>query len=67
MTMVTEKYAYVIGSDTHTRTHTYAIINTRTGAGERCEAFPVSPAGMRRASAWIGIFQVGWYQWELGG
>lgn len=54
MTMVTEKYEYVIGIDTHARTHTYAIINTRTGARERCEAFPVSLSGMKRAISWIG-------------
>lgn len=54
VTMVTEEYEYVVGIDTHARTHTYAIINTRTGARERCEAFPVSPAGMRRAITWIG-------------
>lgn len=54
MTMVTEKYAYVIGIDTHARTHTYAVVNTRTGTREHCEAFPVNTAGMRRAIAWIG-------------
>lgn len=59
MTMVREKYAYVIGIDTHSRTHTYAIINTNTGARERCEAFPVTPAGMRRAIAWIGRNTIG--------
>lgn len=51
--MVTEKYEYVIGIDTHARTHTYAIVNTRTGARERCEALPVRLAGMRRAIAWM--------------
>lgn len=32
MTIVAEKYAYVIGIDTHARTHTYAIVATATGA-----------------------------------
>lgn len=32
MTIVAEAYDYVIGIDTHTRTHTYAIINTAAGA-----------------------------------
>jgi transposase len=59
MSMVTEKYEYVIGIDTHARTHTYAVINTRTGAREHCEAFPVSPAGMRRAIACIGRSSTG--------
>lgn len=53
MTNVAEKYDYVIGVDTHARTHTYAIINTRTGARTGCEAFPVSGPGMGRAIAWI--------------
>lgn len=52
MSMVTEEYDYVIGIDPHARTHTYAAINTRIGAREHCEAFPVNPAGMRRAITW---------------
>ena len=42
MTIVAEKYDYVIGIDTHALTHTYAIIDTRTGSRTGCEAFPVS-------------------------
>jgi len=53
MTIVAEKYEYVIGIDTHARTHTYAIINTRTGSKEACQAFPTNPAGMKRSVAWI--------------
>lgn len=53
MTIVAEKYDYVIGIDTHSRTHTYAIINTRTGSREACQTFPVSAPGMNRAIAWI--------------
>jgi transposase len=53
MTIVAEKYDYVIGIDTHARTHTYAIINTRTGSREACQTFPVSAPGMNRAVAWI--------------
>jgi hypothetical protein len=53
MTIVAEEYAHVIGVDTHARTHTYAIINTTTGARSGCEAFPVTAAGMKRAIAWI--------------
>ena len=40
MTIVAEKYAYVIGVDTHARTHTYAIINTTTGARARLRSLP---------------------------
>lgn len=54
MTIVAEKYAYVIGVDTHARTHTYAITATATGACTGCEAFPVTAPGMKRAIAWIG-------------
>lgn len=53
MTIVAEKYNYVIGIDTHSRTHTYAIINTITGARTGCESFPVTKPGMNRAIAWI--------------
>lgn len=53
MSIVAETYDYVIGIDTHARTHTYAIISTRTGARIGCEAFPVTQPGMRRAIAWI--------------
>lgn len=53
MTIVAEEYDYVIGIDTHSRTHTYAIINTTTGARACCEAFPVTKPGMDRAIAWI--------------
>ncbi|PRA00198.1 IS110 family transposase [Arthrobacter sp. MYb224] len=53
MTIVAEKYDYVIGIDTHAQTHTYAIINTHTGAREHCQTFPVTTPGMNRAVAWI--------------
>lgn len=53
MTFVAEEYDFVIGIDTHGRTHTYAIIKTRTGARTACESFPVTEAGMHRAIAWI--------------
>ena len=53
MTIVAERYAYVIGIDTHARTHTYAIVATATGARSACQAFPVTGAGLKRAIAWI--------------
>lgn len=53
MTIVAEKYDYVIGIYTHARAHTYAIINTRTGSREACQTFSVSAPGMNRAIAWI--------------
>lgn len=53
MTIVAEKYAYVIGVDTHAKTHTFAIADTSTGACLGCEAFPVTAAGIKRAVSWI--------------
>lgn len=53
MTIVAEKYDYVIGIGRHARTHTYAIVNTRTGTRGDCQTFPSSPTGMNRALAWI--------------
>lgn len=53
MAIVAEIYDFVIGIDTHSRTHTYAIGNTTTGAKVGCEAFPVTKPGMNRAITWI--------------
>lgn len=53
MTIVAEKYAFVIGVDTHARTHTYVITDTKTGANTGCEVFPVTTAGINRAIGWI--------------
>lgn len=53
MTIVAEKCNYFIGIDTHSRTHTSAIVDTTTGARVGCEAFPVTKPGMNRAIAWI--------------
>jgi len=55
MITVSEKYAHVIGVDTHARTHTYTIVSTTTGARAGCEAFPVTSAGMKSAIAWIRL------------
>ena len=32
MTTVADRFAFVLGADTHARSYTYAIIATRTGA-----------------------------------
>ncbi|MFL4480519.1 hypothetical protein ACIPUB_19870 [Paeniglutamicibacter sp. ORCA_105] len=67
MIIVEGKYAYVVGVDTHARTHTYAIINTATGARTGCEAFPVTAAGKKRALAWTGRNTVGPVLLAMGG
>lgn len=53
MTIVAEEYDYLIGIATHSRTQTYAIINSATGARAGCEAFPVTSNGMNPTIAWI--------------
>lgn len=52
MTIVAEKYDYVIGVDTHARTHTYAIVHAANGACAVTEAFPTTPAAIARSLAW---------------
>src|SRR5690606_35495992 len=53
MTIVANTFAYVIGADTHARTHTLAVIEARTGARIDTQVFPTTPAGLSRAVAWI--------------
>src|SRR5690625_2805902 len=42
-------YQYVVGVDTHAATHSYAIIEAPNGGLIDQNAFPTSPAGLRRA------------------
>lgn len=53
MAMVAETYEFIVGVDTHSRTHTYALMAARTGAIEDTQTFPASEAGIDRAAAWI--------------
>lgn len=52
MTIVAQSRSYVIGVDCHARTHTYAVIDPRTGEQLGCEQFPTSPSGISRAISW---------------
>ncbi|WP_029259815.1 MULTISPECIES: IS110 family transposase [unclassified Microbacterium] len=52
MTIVAQSRSYVIGVDCHARTHTYAIIDPRTGEQLGCEQFPTTPPGIHRAIGW---------------
>ncbi|WP_157129590.1 IS110 family transposase, partial [Nocardia amamiensis] len=54
MACIAELYDYVIGADTHARTHMFVIIETRTGAVTDSGEFPTHRAGLARAIAWIG-------------
>ena len=53
MTVVAEQYTYVVGADTHARTHTYAVVEAATGRLTGQATFPASGPGMSRALAWI--------------
>jgi len=51
--IVADQFAWVVGVDTHARTHTFTLIESRTGAAIGTEQFPTSTAGMTRALSWI--------------
>jgi hypothetical protein len=51
MTTVACSHPFVIGVDTHARTHTYAVIAAR-GEHLGTQAFPNTHAGRNRAIAW---------------
>lgn len=53
MPVVAQEYDYVVGVDTHSKTHTLAIISTDLGAEIATETFPTTGPGMNRALAWI--------------
>lgn len=52
MTTVAQSRAFVIGVDTHARTHTVAVIRAATAQPLGCEQFPATASGMRRAINW---------------
>ena len=52
MTIVSHAHPYVIGVDTHARTHTLAIVVASTGEQLGSEQFPATAAGMYRAIGW---------------
>lgn len=54
MTIVANTFTYVIGADTHAKTHTLAVVEARPGARIDTQVFPTTPAGLSRAVAWIG-------------
>jgi len=53
MPIVADEYTQVIGVDTHARTQTYVVLDTRTGGIIDTAMFPTNPAGLARALAWI--------------
>lgn len=54
MSSVSEVYSFVVGVDTHARSHQYAIIEAGTGKVLDEGDFPTSGPGLARAIAWIG-------------
>ncbi|WP_156165210.1 IS110 family transposase, partial [Demequina rhizosphaerae] len=52
MSIVANEVGFVIGADTHARTHTLAIIDAASSARVDAATFPATPAGMSRAVAW---------------
>ncbi|WP_125079878.1 IS110 family transposase [Mycobacterium sp. P7213] len=53
MSIVAERYAFVIGVDTHAATHSLALVSAANGAVADQAEFPNTPAGMDRAHSWI--------------
>lgn len=54
MTTVAHSRPFVVGVDTHAKTHTYAVIETGTGQLLGCQQFPTTPPGIARAISWAG-------------
>lgn len=52
MPIVSQVYDYVIGVDTHARTHTLVVLNA-AGAKLAADTFPTSAPGLARAQAWM--------------
>lgn len=53
MTIVAQAYDYVIGADTHARTHTVCITASGTGEVLDTRTFPTTTAGLNRCCGWI--------------
>lgn len=52
MTIVAHAHPYVVGVDTHARTHTFAVLAAATGEVLATEQFPSTEAGTARAVGW---------------
>ena len=49
MAIIAEEFEFVVGVDTHARTHTFTTVHTATGAVVDTAVFPATSAGMDRA------------------
>lgn len=52
MAIVAQTHPFIIGVDTHARTHTYAVLSATTGELLAAQEFPTTPAGIKRALSW---------------
>lgn len=59
MTIVAHSRSFVIGVDTHARTHTYAVTDATNGQLLGCQQFPTTASGIARAIAWAGRLSAG--------
>ena len=53
MTIVAQTFDYVVGADTHAKTHTLCVLHAPTGSVVADHSFDTSPAGLARAITWI--------------
>ncbi|WP_024366346.1 IS110 family transposase [Arthrobacter sp. TB 26] len=53
MAIIAEEFEFVVGVDTHARTHTFTAVHSATGAVVDTAAFPATSPGMDRAITWI--------------
>lgn len=53
MSIVAEVYNFVVGVDTHARTHSFAVVSSAGRLVDQAQ-FPTSAAGLVRAVDWIG-------------
>lgn len=55
MATIAEEFEFVVGVDTHDRTHTFTAVHATTGAVVDTASFPATSAGMDRAINWIRL------------
>lgn len=54
MTIVARTHAFVIGADTHARSHALSVLSCPNGEVVDQDQFPATAAGLARAVAWAG-------------
>lgn len=53
ISIVADSHPFVVGVDTHARSHVYTILAAKTGELIDTEEFPTTGAGINRAIAWV--------------